>query len=54
MIDIDYRYAALALLVSYGIFRAASWVLATAIKLVFLAAFITLGILAMSSSVGLL
>ncbi len=53
MIDIDYRYAAFALLVAYGIFRAASWIIATAIKLAFVTAFIALGVLAMSSSVGL-
>ena len=54
MIDLDYRYAALGLLGAYGIFRAASWVIGTAIKIAFYIAFISLGVLAMSSSVGLI
>ena len=53
MIDLDYRYTALVLGVAYGIFRVASFVIGTAIKLAFLVAFITLGVLAMSSTVGL-
>ena len=54
MIDIDYRFAALVLIVAYGVFRVTSWIVSHAIKLAFLVAFIALGVLAMSSSVGLL
>jgi len=54
MIDIDYRYVALTLLIAYGVFRAASWIISTAIKIAFYVAFISLGVLAMSSTVGLL
>ncbi len=52
--EIDYRYAALLFAVGYGIFRVASWVISTAIKIAFYVAFISLGILAMSSTVGLM
>lgn len=38
----------------YVVFRAASWVIGTAIKLAFLIAFVSLGVLAMSSAVGLM
>ena len=54
MIELDYRYATLVLAVGYGIFRVASWVLSTAIKIAFYVAFISLGVLAMSSTVGLM
>jgi len=50
----DYSFASIMLLMSYAVFRAVSWIISSTIKLAFLAAFITLGILAMSSSVGLL
>lgn len=53
MIELDYRYAALILAVGYGVFRVASWVIGTAIKIAFYVAFISLGVLAMSSAVGL-
>ncbi len=51
---IDYKLAAIGLTAGYGIFRSAEWVISTAIKLAFLIAFIALGVLAMSNSVGLL
>jgi hypothetical protein len=51
---IDYRFATFGLIVAYGIFRAVSWVISSAIKLMFIAAFIAIGVLAMSSTVGLL
>ena len=54
VLDIDYRYAALILAVGYGVFRVASWVISTAIKIAFYVAFISLGVLAMSSTVGLM
>ncbi|HIH39813.1 TPA: hypothetical protein HA219_03790 [Candidatus Woesearchaeota archaeon] len=54
VLDINYNYAALLLAVGYGIFRVASWVISTAIKIAFYVAFISLGVLAMSSTVGLM
>jgi len=50
----DYRFAALMLFAAYIIFRVTSWVVSHAIKLAFLVAFIALGVLSMSSTVGLL
>lgn len=50
----DYIIALLWLLGAYVIFRVTSFVISSAIKMVFLVAFISLTILIMSSSVGLL
>lgn len=45
---------AVFLIAGYFLFRVFTWIITTAIKLAFVVAFIALGVLAMSSSVGLL
>ena len=50
----DYATAFMMLLAGYFVFRISSWVISTAIKLAFTVAFIALGVLAMSSTVGLM
>lgn len=49
----DYRFAAIILVIAYGVFRTVSWVISTAIKMMFVVAFVALAVLVMSSSVGL-
>ena len=50
----DYLTMFIWLFGAYVIFRVSSWIVATAVKLAFMVAFIALGVLAMSSTVGLL
>jgi HAMP domain-containing protein len=50
----EYLFMFVILFGAYVLFRISSWILGTVIKLAFVAAFIALGVLAMSSTVGLI
>ncbi len=54
MLCMSYLILFLILFGAFMIFRVSSWLFFTTIKLAFLLAFIALGVLAMSSTVGLL
>jgi hypothetical protein len=53
VVDMDYAAAVMWLIGAYVLFRISAWVIGTAVKLAFTIAFLTLGVLAMSSTVGL-